>query len=111
MKTKTTFYIAVIAIISCLFLSFNLKQDTPKKYITIRVLETSTLLTPIVIAYEDGKMEEYEIGSLKEIAKNTKTMNDLLNDFVAKGYKLEFFTTTGTTRAHGDVLTTYLMSK
>jgi hypothetical protein len=109
MKTKTIIYIAGIAISSLLFLSFNKKEEINKKYLTIRAAESSTpiLSSPIIIiAHEDGKIEEF--GMSTDFKKNTKTINDIINDYVVKGYKLEHFST-GLSNA--TILTTCLMSK
>ena len=113
MKTKTIISIAVIAIISCLLVSFKSLQQSPKKFVMVRIIElppANLYASKMVIVYEDGKTEEYVLDQFKSntLAKNTKTINDMINDFIVKGYQLE---NANSNLTDGGLFSTYLFSK
>ncbi len=113
MKKQTLLGLAFIIIAGLLFFSFKTGQTTPKKYVTIRIMERGSIginASPIVIAYDDGKTEEYLLTtSLTDVfKKNTIIINDILNDFSEKGYHLDFVVGNG---GKDDLYTSYIFSK
>lgn len=64
----------------------------------------------MVIVYEDGKTEEFFMDQFKPstFAKNTKVLNDMINDFIVKGYQLESANNSASSEG---IFGTYLFSK
>jgi hypothetical protein len=95
MKTSTKAIIFSIALIPTIMLvsSFT-KLTTDTKYATMRTIEgggfTALFDNKIIIAYEDGMTEEFELAKSKSsnFGENLKIINAQINVLASKGYEL-----------------------
>lgn len=110
MKTKTIISVSILVVAILSFYGFRSSEEAHKKYTMIRVAEGIVAGPQISVVYEDGKTEEYRIDALEyeKFTKNTKVLNDIINDFSAKGYKLE---STNLAGSNGSLFSVYLFSK
>ncbi|MCC6684551.1 MAG: hypothetical protein IT247_05730 [Bacteroidia bacterium] len=94
MKIRGKLLVAVLAMIAFVsFSSFSTQEPSGSKYVTLRIYEQakgSVWDSKIVIAYENGKTEEMELGTLKpdNFVANAIKINETINTISAKGYTL-----------------------
>lgn len=98
MKNSIKYFLSGGVAVALIFFAFafTAKQNTNKKYLTIRVVEgnASYVNQMIQITDEEGELEivrgEIVKGSygLDVQGTNTKHINDLLNKYAAEGFRL-----------------------
>jgi uncharacterized membrane protein YcaP (DUF421 family) len=93
MKNKIiVFAIALLLVVSTLVLSAFAPQEAHSKYITMKTFEYEAIFeSKIVIVYENGQMEEFDLEKAKKqanIINNMRKINETFNTLGKKGYRL-----------------------
>ena len=66
-------------------------QQSSKKYVTMRTFESNGPDHQIVIAYEDGSVEQIDLirpYKIVDFVANLKKINETINNLASKGYEL-----------------------